>query len=69
MCPNSKYRNQTKNTTHFKSETSLPKKLMMLDVNMKLEKTVNSPAMTTAMRREEASREINIEKIDQIVTR
>lgn len=32
--------------TYFKSDTSAPKKLMMLDVNMKLENTVNRPAIT-----------------------
>lgn len=40
-------RRKKKLYTHFRSETSLPKKLMMLDVNMKLEKTVNNPAITT----------------------
>lgn len=32
--------------TYFKSDTSLPRKFIMLEVNMKLEKTVNSPAIT-----------------------
>lgn len=34
-----------KKNTHFKSETSLPRKLITLDVNIKLEKTVKSPAI------------------------
>lgn len=36
---------QTKKKTYFKSETSLPRKLITLDVNIKLEKTVKSPAI------------------------
>lgn len=36
----------THNTrAYFKSDTSLPIKLTMLDVKIKLENTVNSPAM------------------------
>ena len=31
--------------THFKSDMSLSKKFMILDVKMKLEKTVNKPAI------------------------
>lgn len=31
--------------TYFKSDMSLSKKFIILDVNMKLEKTVNKPAM------------------------
>lgn len=31
--------------TYFKSDTSLPKKLMTLEVNIKLENTVNNPAI------------------------
>ena len=30
---------------YFKSDTSLPIKLIILDVNIKLENTVNSPAI------------------------
>lgn len=36
---------KTKSNTYFKSEMSLSKKFMMLDVKIKLENTVNSPAM------------------------
>lgn len=34
-----------KKKTHFKSDMSLSKKFMILDVKMKLEKTVNKPAI------------------------
>lgn len=33
--------------TYFRSDTSLPIKLMMLEVKMKLENTVKSPAIPT----------------------
>lgn len=66
IAPKTKLKLNIKETvnTHFKSETSLPKKLMILDVNMKLEKTVNSPAITThgerRDRENETESEINI---------
>lgn len=37
--------------TYFKSETSLPRKLITLDVNIKLEKTVKSPAIPEKTRK------------------
>lgn len=43
--------------THFKSDTSLPKKLTMLDVNMKLEKTVNKPAITVIVNKKKAEKQ------------
>lgn len=40
-----KFMEISKKKTHFKSDMSLSKKFMILDVKMKLEKTVNKPAI------------------------
>lgn len=43
--PTSKKNHGSMFNTHFKSEISLSKKFIILDVNMKLENTVKSPAI------------------------
>jgi len=59
--------------THFRSEISLPRNLIMAVVNMKLEKTVKRPAMPAKRKREYeggrgSKKQIEVQLVTEVIS-